>query len=340
MITELTPEQKAQLKVYAEKWRKIGLSTESTNREKVKQLLRSTYQRAGLSTPEQFQWVNSPLELWNAAGPVMDINTIQSLNRLKSADWESVVFQIGYDRLLEIELIKRRHLTIFDINRFYVAPQLDGVTPHSGNYKQLRWQIITSSRSGMTYDYSYYILGIEHAKQGLDQSQIEKYSGLWIPCSNVCFVVERPNTLNWDNQDQPHCEDGLAIGYPDGWGVYAWHGVRVPEYVIMRPHKITPDKIMSEANAEVSRVMIERYGQDNFIRNGGFSKVQSDDYGDLYRVEFKNGDEPIVAVHVQDASTYRDYFLYVPPHIHSAHEGVAWTFGYDNVSDYNPDQET
>lgn len=108
----------------------------------------------------------------------------------------------------------------------------------------------------------------------------------------------------------------------------------------MRPHDITPDKIMNEENAEVSRVMIERYGQDNFIRNGGFTKMQSDDYGDLYRVEFDNGDEPIVAVHVQDASTDRDYFLYMPPHIQTAHEGVAWTFGYDNIDDYNPLIET
>ena len=119
-----------------------------------------------------------------------------------------------------------------------------------------------------------------------------------------------------------------------------WHGVRVPEYVIMRPHKITPDKIMNEQNTEVARAMLERYGQDNFIRNGGFTIQQSDDYGELYRVEFANRDEPIVAVKVKDASTDREYFLYVPPHIQTAHEGIAWTFGYDNVTDYNPDKET
>ena len=165
-------------------------------------------------------------------------------------------------------------------------------------------------------------------------------SGWFIPCPEVCFVSECPSLFKLDSTDCLHCEDGLAIGYPDGWGVYAWHGVRVPEYVIMRPHEITPDKIMTEENAEISRVMIERYGQDNFIRDGGFSKVQSDNYGDFYRVEFENGDEPIVAIHVQDASTDRDYFLYVPPHIRTAHEGVAWTFGYDNADDYKPDQET
>ena len=165
-------------------------------------------------------------------------------------------------------------------------------------------------------------------------------AGYWSPHKFVCLFAERPQVINLDNRLRLHSEDGLAIRYPDGWGVYAWHGVRVPEYIITRPHEITPDKIMSEQNTEISRVMLERYGQDNFIRDGGFTIQQSDDYGDLYRIEFDNGDEPIVAVHVQDASTDRDYFLYVPPHIRTAHQGVAWTFGYDNPADYQPDKET
>jgi len=162
----------------------------------------------------------------------------------------------------------------------------------------------------------------------------------WIPLENKCLVADRHTALHVDAEGEPHCEDEAAIGFPDGWGVYAWHGTHVPEHVILRSQDITSETIMSEWNAEVARVMLERYGQDNFIRDGGFTIQQSDDYGDLYRVEFDSGDEPIVAVHVQDASTDRDYFLYVPPHIRTAHEGVAWSFGYDNPSDYAPDRET
>ena len=191
--------------------------------------------------------------------------------------------------------------------------------------------------------YDYFAIELGLTKQTFQLSglwKVAKNAGWWLPCEDVCFVSERHNAVNLDGQNRLHCEDGLAVSYPDGWGVYAWHGVRVPEFVIMRPQEITPDKILSEDNAEISRVMIERYGQDNFILNGGFKAQQRDQYGELYRVEFDNGDEPIIAVHVKDPSTDREYFLYVPPHVQTAHEAVSWTFGYDNVADYTPLLET
>jgi|GEM_PF-6292229 len=42
----------------------------------------------------------------------------------------------------------------------------------------------------------------------------------------------------------------------------------------------------------------------------------------------------------KDASIDCEYFLHVHPHIRTAHQGVAWTFGYDNPADYQPDKET
>jgi hypothetical protein len=173
-----------------------------------------------------------------------------------------------------------------------------------------------------------------------NETEIVKQTPWWYPLEDVCLVSERRIELHHDERNRLHCKDGLAIGYPDGWGIYAWHGVHVPKWVIMEPEKIIPFTIKYERNIEIARVMLERYGIDNFLHDGHFNIAQSDDYGDLYRIKFENGDEPIVAVHVQDASTDRDYFLYVPPHVQTAHEGVAWTFGYDNVTDYNPDRET
>jgi len=43
---------------------------------------------------------------------------------------------------------------------------------------------------------------------------------------------------NRDSEDEEgrlHCEDKKALEYPDGWGVYSWHGVRVPDFVIEKP---------------------------------------------------------------------------------------------------------
>jgi hypothetical protein len=63
MITELTPEQEAQLAVYAEKWRKISLSTEPANRPEAEKGVKLAYELAGLNPPKEIVWFDSPLEL-------------------------------------------------------------------------------------------------------------------------------------------------------------------------------------------------------------------------------------------------------------------------------------
>jgi len=166
-----------------------------------------------------------------------------------------------------------------------------------------------------------------------------KLSGLIQIAENCCcswmfpdIVVfsASPTVLHRDSRNRLHCENGQAIGWSDGFGLYRWHGVAVPEYVILRPSEITPAKIEAENNAEVRRVMIERYGQTRYLIDSGAREIHSDDYGTLYRKEIAN-DEPLVMVKVVNSTpepdgTFKDYFLRVPPTIKRAREAVAWTF--------------
>jgi hypothetical protein len=48
--------------------------------------------------------------------------------------------------------------------------------------------------------------------------------------------------------------------YPDGWGFYAWHGVVVPEKVILAPETLTREDFLNEQNVAVRRVIQERIG--------------------------------------------------------------------------------
>jgi len=335
MITELTPEQEAQLKVYAEKWRNIGLSTEPANRPQAEKGIWLAYKLVGLSPPQHIIWHTSPLNMNSLDIPVSVKDVVFSFPKesVRHTIRQRVDSSIAF---LEIDSVHRVDDLIADLTLKAGSSSLEKPVLSSLYDCVNNWLAFY-----MYFDYIGDVFGLTLETARLEGLfQIVKNAGWWLPCQDICHISERHNILKLDDQDRPHCEDGLAIGYPDGWGVYAWHGVRVPEWVILRPEQITPDNIMSEDNTEVARVMLERYGQDNFIRDGGFSIVQSDDYGALYRVEFDNGDEPIVAVKVKDASSDREYFLYVPPHVQSAHEGVAWTFGYDNVGDYKPDKET
>lgn len=69
----------------------------------------------------------------------------------------------------------------------------------------------------------------------------------------------------------------------------------------------------------------------------------TDEYGSLYRKELRH-DEPLLIVRVTNATpeadgTFKDYFLRVPPHIETAKEAVAWTFGLTE-REYAPEQES
>ncbi len=86
-----------------------------------------------------------------------------------------------------------------------------------------------------------------------------------------------------------------------------------------------------EENAEVRRVMLERMGHERFMADLGAEPLHRDACGELFRVDLEN-DEPLVLVRVVNSTPEPDgkrkkYVLRVPPHIQTAREAVAWTFG-------------
>jgi hypothetical protein len=187
-----------------------------------------------------------------------------------------------------------------------------------------------------------------------------KLSGLWelaqsagwaLPHQNICWVSERHHVLLRDDRGRLHCESGPAVAYPDGWAIYAVHGVRVPRYVIEHPHEIDIARIGAVRNAEVRRVMIDRYrhgeevsGSAAFIRDAGGERLDHDErFGTLWRRNVPD-DEPIVMIEMVNSTPEPDgrrkrYWLRVPPNMATAHEAVAWSFNVP-AKDYTPKVET
>jgi hypothetical protein len=134
-----------------------------------------------------------------------------------------------------------------------------------------------------------------------------------------------------DDRGRLHADSDWAILYPDGFGYCLVHGVEVPEHVVLAPEKITVKEIESEANVEVRRVMIEKYGQSRYLLDSGAVEIHKDDWGILYRKEIPD-DEPIQMVKVVNSTveadgSFKDYFIRVTPTCTTALEAVAWTFG-------------
>ena len=185
-----------------------------------------------------------------------------------------------------------------------------------------------------------------------------KSCGWWWPFVNLAIVTAKPVALCRDGEGRLHCEDGLALTYPDGWGVYAWHGVRVPSTVILSPETITAELIAEEENAEVRRVMMERMGWERFCDSAKMRVLHADqlqtnlpaipvselvDAGQRLVTTYRKGVEdaellqaegisdlegrPLRFVRLTDPSTGRRYAIRVL-HSHTrCYEAVGWTFG-------------
>ena len=146
---------------------------------------------------------------------------------------------------------------------------------------------------------------------------LSESAGWAIPHEHICWVSERHNILERDDRGRLHCVSGPACAFPDGWGIYAVHGVRVPAWVVEQKEKITPKAIEEEQNAETRRVMVELYGEDRYIVDSGLKPIAKDDFGQLFRKDF-SGDTPLVYVKVKNSTAepdghFKDYFLSVNP---------------------------
>lgn len=52
----------------------------------------------------------------------------------------------------------------------------------------------------------------------------------WIfPDKNIAIICDRPLHLRFDNQNRLHAEGEPAIEFTDGYSLYSYHGVTLPE---------------------------------------------------------------------------------------------------------------
>jgi len=129
--------------------------------------------------------------------------------------------------------------------------------------------------------------------------------------------------------------------------MWRWHGVRVPEKLIMHPEQYTKEDFLHEENAEVRRAVQERLG-DAFPRLLDLVEVDRQRVGtgvhakDATLLRTREID-PVAGRHIQYVnvmchSTEREYMLCVPERITDAWEAVAWTFG-KTKEEYDPAME-
>jgi hypothetical protein len=148
------------------------------------------------------------------------------------------------------------------------------------------------------------------------------------PQETVCI----PRPCLWVANEQLHRADGPAVEWVTGERYFFWRGIEVPDWVVEEPERITMEMIRAQANAELRRCLIDRFGEVRFLRETGAQLIAEDAYGKLWRPAARGSEPTHALLQVVNAMPERDgtqrlYFLRVPPHMRTPHEAVAWTYG-------------
>jgi hypothetical protein len=166
--------------------------------------------------------------------------------------------------------------------------------------------------------------------------QTKKFAGLWelsksagwaLPHANICWVSERHCVVLQDDRKRIHCENGPAIQYPDGWAIYAWHGVRVPEAWIADKAALTAASALGQQNVEQRRAACEIVGWARILKELSAKTIDKDgdpEIGELVEVNLPDaGKERFLLVR---CATQREFALPVPRNMKTALEAQAWTY--------------
>ena len=140
-----------------------------------------------------------------------------------------------------------------------------------------------------------------------------------------CLVSDFPEKILVDEQNRPHCADGPSHRWRDGWSLYHWHGVRIPDSWLENKDALTVSEIFKETNAEVRRAGCEILGWDKILNGIGATLVNEDgdpQIGTLYR-----GTIPGLAACgflKVECGTGREFVIPVPGNLQTALEAQAW----------------
>lgn len=163
----------------------------------------------------------------------------------------------------------------------------------------------------------------EVAQLPIDWSKYEPWrvlgnlTGFRFVHEEFCILSEMPIEFHVDDDNQAHCEDGPYVRWANGDCIWAIHGHMVPGLVVESPGKINLAMVDRESNAEVRRIMIDRYpgGPSQYLIDSGAELLDSDTLrlegsGLRALLRDKSSQHWLVGT---DGSTARVYHMPVPP---------------------------
>lgn len=150
------------------------------------------------------------------------------------------------------------------------------------------------------------------------------------PWSQSDYGDDNYNIKTW-KEFEVESESAFDIGWDDE----CYNNLK--DYLLLIKTNISAEDVLSTKNAEVRRYLIKKIGYEKIKQMTNAKIIHKDNTSELLDLEYNSQIERYVKV--KDSSTDREYLLYVPSHIKTCKEGIAWTFDLKE-EEYNPILET
>ena len=312
MITQLTAEQEKMMEVYRNKWIKIGLSTEPTNQERARSHIPAYYAAGGLQPPEYVLFAKSPahaVAIVNKLGSDDFCKTVSTLPQSQQkALIEAVPDSVGYD-----------------LSNIYTNVLSD----YTGGNLWAGWLAF--------YEYFKEVVGVAGLDKCLPSINLAQDVGWIFPYENVCILTEKPAEIHLNTSGRLHNTAGMAIKWPDGFGLYSLNGVTVPDWLVLVPAEhLDVSKVMGISNAEVRLEGIRKLGAGRMLENLDAKVIdtkgapENPEYR-LYEVVLEGQQNKLLEM--QNPSEPKKHYEWVPPEIMSVTKALAWRIGWDSFKE-------
>lgn len=176
------------------------------------------------------------------------------------------------------------------------------------------------------YDFCINVLNCDYNARVWAILQIIAQNGGWLlPSQKMIVVCDRPTKFSFDNQFRLHSEAEPALQFADGYSLYAYHGVTLPEkYATLHPNQWKTKWLLEEDNAELRRVLIQGIGYIRIIKELQAKELDSYQGYTLLKIDGDVDEEPIYLLKMTCPSTELIHVLRVPPDTKSAQEAIRW----------------
>ncbi|MGW4365909.1 DUF6745 domain-containing protein [Nocardia takedensis] len=330
-----------------DRWRAVSTATGPGDRAAAEAGVRAAYRSAGLAAPDRIVWVASPLEAVRVLRAESGAGaSVRDALRTAPMAAERARLHADLGPAGFAEHWRGTGADLWELTTTVIDRVRAGVIEQSATERAERTAVRLLLLDAVLGQHDAAWLAAFGGDPGdvlRDLAAVAEQAGWWWPYEKLVVLSERPTELHRDEAGRLDRGDGPALAYADGFALFAWRGMPVPAEFLDGLRTLTAERIRTEENAELRRVMLEYYGYDRYLDESGAKPIHRDETGVLWRIELL-GDEDVTMVEVINSTpepdgTSRTYWLRVPPDTTTARAGVAWTFGL-TAEEYEPLRQT